>query len=152
RMDNFGVGIDLDESSSSEGVRIKDLLPGSPAQIAGLRPGDRIIAIDGKILEGMPLHTASLRLNRGSDSPAYIGLGETAHLHQSEPNSKVVVRIQRAGVAELRTISLERRQFHVETVFGIRRHDDNTWDFWIDLDRRIAQVRMGALREDTADD
>src|SRR5262249_10167724 len=65
---------------------------------------------------------------------------------------KVVVRIQRAGVAELRTISLERRQFHVETVFGIRRHDDNTWDFWIDLDRRIAQVRMGALREDTADD
>jgi len=152
RMDNFGVGLDLDDSSNAAGIRIKDVFPGSPAQIAGLRPDDRITAIDGKIVDGMPLHTASLRLNRGSDFPAYIGLGETAHLHQSEPNSKVVVRIQRAGVAELRTISLERRQFHVETVFGVRRRDDNSWDYWIDRDRKIAQVRLGALREDTADD
>src|SRR5262249_55824390 len=45
-MDNFGVGIDLDENDGTGAVRIREVLPGSPAQKAGLRPGDRIAAVD----------------------------------------------------------------------------------------------------------
>jgi carboxyl-terminal processing protease len=47
-------------------------------------------------------------------------------------------------------VILERRLFHTETVFGVRRKNNNTWDYWIDPERRIAQIRIGPLREDSA--
>jgi carboxyl-terminal processing protease len=60
--------------------------------------------------------------------------------------------VERDGDPKLREISLERRQFHAETVFGVQRRDDNSWDYWIDREHKIAQVRVGPLREDTADE
>jgi carboxyl-terminal processing protease len=40
---------------------------------------------------------------------------------------------------------LEWRHFRVESVFGVTRYDDNSWNYWLDSDRKIAYVRLGNL-------
>jgi S1-C subfamily serine protease len=42
------LGLDLESIPFGSGVIIADVIPGSPAEAAGLVPGDMITAIDGK--------------------------------------------------------------------------------------------------------
>ena len=42
-----GIGAELDVDPQTHAVRIVDVFPGSPAEAAGLLPGDLIVAIDG---------------------------------------------------------------------------------------------------------
>ncbi|HZO95074.1 MAG TPA: S41 family peptidase [Candidatus Baltobacteraceae bacterium] len=42
-----GIGAELDVDPQSHDVRVVDVFPGSPAEAAGILPGDRIAAIDG---------------------------------------------------------------------------------------------------------
>src|SRR5258708_11562198 len=43
-------------------------------------------------------------------------------------------------------------EFKTETVFGVQRRDDNSWDYWIDREKKIAQVRIGPIRDGTDDE
>ena len=45
------------------GVMISDVLPGSPAQAAGLRPRDIINAVDGASISALPYYTAMMYLH-----------------------------------------------------------------------------------------
>lgn len=47
----IGIGVMLD---GAEG-RVRYPMPGSPAEAAGLRPGDRVLAVDGASVEGLGL-------------------------------------------------------------------------------------------------
>lgn len=50
-----GIGVTIE---AREGyVTVVGVLPGTPADEAGLRPGDRIVAVDGRRLEGAPVET-----------------------------------------------------------------------------------------------
>ncbi len=42
-----GIGAELDVDPQTRAVRVVDVFPGSPAEAAGLRPGDVVTAIDG---------------------------------------------------------------------------------------------------------
>jgi S1-C subfamily serine protease len=84
---NFGgpkrsfIGVQLDSSASKDGARIDEVSPGGPAEKAGLRRGDVIVAVNGKEL-------------KGSDSPVR---EVTRRLREIEPESKVKLRILRDG-------------------------------------------------------
>jgi len=53
-------GLDL---SRGYGVMISDVLPGSPAQAAGIRPRDIITAVDGNSISALPYYTALMYLH-----------------------------------------------------------------------------------------
>ena len=53
-------GLDL---SRGYGVMISDVLPGSPAQAAGLRPRDIISAVDGASISALPYYNAMMYLH-----------------------------------------------------------------------------------------
>ncbi|HAG06615.1 MAG: Carboxyl-terminal protease, partial [Clostridia bacterium 62_21] len=55
-----GIGVEL-EGKVGE-VRVRKVLPGSPAAEAGLAPGDLITAVDGEDLAGLPLEVVALRI------------------------------------------------------------------------------------------
>ena len=59
-----GIGVQLDEDES-KGPIIRSIIPGTPAEEAGLRRGDLIIAVDGKPQRARP----STRSCRGSAAP-----------------------------------------------------------------------------------
>jgi carboxyl-terminal processing protease len=123
---SFGLGMELQEGSKGCPVVVKKVYPGGPAQRAGLRPGDQISEV-----------------NR---APARAGLFDAATWNQSNPT---VVAFSRPGETRLRQGSLKPENTRTETVLGVVRQADNSWDYWLDSRRRIAQIRLGSLEQAT---
>jgi carboxyl-terminal processing protease len=157
RVDSIGVGIEFDWKSATKETResdeivpthqhvvpggpsgpyqIDDVLPGSPAQRAGVRPGDVITRIDDFPVE----------------SPDGRRLFDRLFPESFEAPEKFRVTLQRPGVDQPFQCDLTTAIFTPETVFGVRRRLDNSWDFILDRERRIGYVRLGFI-DGTIDD
>jgi C-terminal peptidase prc len=107
-----------------------------------LRPGDELLRIDGKTpaeWEPEPLRT---RLAQAASEEMPDG-------YAAYP--KMVLVVRHRGKPQ-REVTLNRRRFRPETILGVSRHDDHSWDYWIDHKNRIAHVRVGPLAIGTADE
>ncbi len=49
----MSLGVVPDFAFAGPGVRLEGVVPGSPAEAAGLRAGDVLLAVDGKELAGL---------------------------------------------------------------------------------------------------
>ena len=74
------LGVQIDPQSGKEGARVRKVSPGGPAEEAGLRDGDVIVALDGK----------AVRQRRS-------GRAVVEHMRNVKPEQKVKVRVLRDG-------------------------------------------------------
>lgn len=51
-------GIGVTAAMTGEGMLVREVAPGSPAQAGGIQPGDILVAVDGKSILGMELERA----------------------------------------------------------------------------------------------
>jgi carboxyl-terminal processing protease len=94
--DGFGgIGITLD--ASPEPLRVAEVTPLGPADLAGIRPGDRVVAIDGRPTAGQP-QSDVVRQLRGPVP------------------STVAIDIDRPGRGPVRSYRLQRTLILVPTV------------------------------------
>jgi carboxyl-terminal processing protease len=113
-------------------ARVALVHPGGPAQRAGVRPGDVLTHIDDKPLDSL----------------------EGAELFQRLSNvdaanrAKLKLTLRRIGQDKPLHFELDPIMFKVESVFGVRRRIDQSWDYLLDHERRIGYVRLGFI--DTA--
>jgi aminopeptidase N len=63
-----GTGNVPDFSYSGEGVKISDVLPESPAQMAGIQKGDIIVSIDGRKVKSLKDYSIELKSRKPGDS------------------------------------------------------------------------------------
>jgi len=63
----FGSVPDFGEAKEAKGVKFADVQAGSPAQKAGLRPGDILIEFDGKPIQNLYDFTYALRARKAGD-------------------------------------------------------------------------------------
>lgn len=80
----------LGEDEHAAAVVIDEVLPDSPAARAGLRAGDRLVAIDGREVAGAKVPEVAQRM-RGA------------------PGSTVTIAVRREGCAEPLVVAVERR-------------------------------------------
>lgn len=86
RFEAFGgaprvlVGVQLDDSSGNTGARVREVSPGGPAQQAGVRAGDLIVAVNGTDVQG---HEPAGRV--------------VQLLHDVKPGDKVDLKVSRDG-------------------------------------------------------
>jgi C-terminal processing protease CtpA/Prc len=73
------IGVQLSGESSKDGVKVLDVSPGGPAELAGVRAGDMIVMVDGKDVKGK---TSRDVVNQ---------------LRSFEPDRKVKLRVMREG-------------------------------------------------------
>ena len=104
--------------------------PGTPAFRADIRPNDRILAIDGESTDGMTM-TDVLRRMRG------------------EPGEPVRLAILHDGDEEPVTIVLVREIITIDSILGDRRRADGSWQFRLDVDPRIAYIRITTFADKT---
>ncbi len=130
-----GVGVELEPGTVIGPLRVKAVVPGSPAQRAGVRPGDLITHLAGQSLEGKPAAESEAAWRK---------------LTQAEIGQPFGLRVLRPGQKTARTITLEPGTYQAETVFGVDRRKDNGWNYYLDGKHKIAHIRLGALKGGTS--
>jgi carboxyl-terminal processing protease len=131
-----GLGIEFDSSSITGPLVVKSIVPGSPAQRAGLRPGERITHVNREpVAEG----------NR-----ALMVLALTTPATGGKTPEEIGIKVLSAE-DKSRRVKLNGHDFTPETAFGVRRDCDERWNYLLDTDYRIGYVRIGALDHGTAD-
>ena len=133
RMDGeiTGIGIMIEPAEESGRLKVVDALPGKPAFLAGIRPGDAIVAIDGKETKDLSQRDA-VGMIRG------------------KVGTKVKVRVKHVDRDDLAEYELERAKIPVESVLGDGRRKDGKWEFRLAAHPRIGYVRILNFGERTA--
>ncbi|MBX9656803.1 S41 family peptidase [bacterium] len=126
-----GIGVILQENPSSESLPILLVIPGGPADKAGLHIGDRIIALDGKSVSDVGVEQASRYL-----------LGPEGSL--------VKITVERKNSDPLE-FTIARGEVELESVVGYDRKEDGSWNYWVDREHGIGYVRIATFAVDTAD-
>ena len=135
---NFvGVGI-LIRHDQKRDIEIINPLEGSPAARAGLKPGDRIVAVNGQ-------STTGWSLNRAVD------------LITGPAGEVVTLTVRREGDEKPFEMPLTRESIKMRSVVGWRKTglDDRgmpTWDWYVDPAQGIGMVRLTSFNEDSYDD
>jgi carboxyl-terminal processing protease len=119
-----GLGLELRLNAVSTTLEVSSVVPGGPAQRAGIRPGDQLTHIGG------PVVTAG-----------------SGNLLQERPAQFEVFR---PSTHASWRVTLKPESFRPETVLGVMRGPDNSWDYFLDHKRRIAHVRIGSLENGTS--
>jgi carboxyl-terminal processing protease len=96
-----GIGAYVEEKD--EQITIVAPIPGSPADMAGIKSGDVVMEIDGKSTKGMSLIEAVLSIRGPKGTPVTLGI-----LHEGE-TEPVVVTIIRAEI-ELSSVQFEMKE------------------------------------------
>ena len=127
KLAGIGAVLKTDEGQ----VFVQSPLPGSPAFDAGIRAGDRIVAIDG--IESPPDQLAAVvKLLRGP-----VG-------------TSVSLGLKRAGSEVFEEVRLVRNTIRLPSVLGDRRKGDQTWEYMLDERRKIGYLRIAYIGNQTA--
>ncbi len=149
QADRDGFGLEIAPHDVADVLLVTAVLPGGPAQRSGLRPGDAITSLNGQAVRALPALKADELLGfiDPNGPPALSIEDEMAKLPPP-----VDVTFRRVGSASEQRVKLARQPFRVETVQGVNRRDDNSWNFFLDAKAGIAQVRITTLAKGTADE
>ncbi len=126
-----GIGIHVTVDKQDNRLVISSPLVGTPAFEAGLRAGDKILAIDGRDTQGVAL-TAAVDWMRGN------------------PGEPVTLSISREHLPDPQDVVIYRAIINVPTVLGDRYHSDGAWDFRLEVDPRLGYIRVLSFGEQTA--
>jgi carboxyl-terminal processing protease len=126
-----GVGIQLDQKDNGQ-VEVVSPIDGSPAFKAGVMAGDIILKVNGESIENLRLPDLIKKIG----GPLHTQVTLTVH-HTT---------------GEEATLTMTREEIIVPTVKGYQRNQDNSWDFYVCDDPKIAYLRLTQFTPESYDD
>lgn len=120
-----GVGLTVTEVA--KGLRVSDVLPETPAERAGIREGDVIVAVDGESIAGVPSDVSTARI-------------------QGPKGTEVELGLVPAGGGKRRELVVERAEVRVPAVDGGLRRVDGRRVAYVDF-QTFSEGAHGELRE-----
>jgi carboxyl-terminal processing protease len=90
-------GIGLNVSEVKKGLRVSSVIPGTPAEEAGLQEGDLIVAVEGESIAGVPADVSTARI-------------------KGPPGTEVELRVEPADGGKSRELTVERADVRVPAV------------------------------------
>lgn len=122
------VGIGVEIATRDGWLVITSVLPGGPALAAGLRPGDKVLAIDGTYARDLPLLDAIRRVRGDAGSELELSIrreGQADAVVVRVRRAQVEVRAVESRLLEDRTLYVRLRTFQESTAQELRRALDD---------------------------
>jgi C-terminal peptidase prc len=142
-----GVGIQIRKDIATDMLQVISPILGSPSYKAGIQEGDLITEIirvtddKGKALDQPEvISTKGLLIN------------DAVKKIKGLPKTKVKLMIQRDTVDKPFEVELTRTLIETESVLGVKRKADDSWDYWIDPENKIGYIRLTQFQENSYDD
>jgi carboxyl-terminal processing protease len=128
-----GVGIQVRPKKQSEPfLEVLSPVLGTPAYEAGILADDRIISVNGKPVEGMSQNEVVENLT-------------------GEPGTPVTVSVKHSPYEEPAVdITLTRALINIQSVLGEGHQPDDSWNYFIDPEQKIAYIRVTSFVQETA--
>jgi carboxyl-terminal processing protease len=148
-------GFEIDDFVSGGPLTVKSVASGGPAQRAGMHVSDTITHLDGRsvadlersyLLETLRFHEAG---RYTAPSPSFPAPGDLGTQGKAGPPPRIKASVTREG-GKPRVMILECEQFRPETVLGVSRRDDNSWNYWLDRKSKLAHLRVASFDHGTA--
>lgn len=132
-----GVGIQIRKDSATDQLLVVTPIKGSPAYKGGIQAGDIITSVTREVdSEGEPLNPPEVLPTKG------MKLNDAVEKITGKPGTKVKLTVQREGVDKPLEFNLTRGYVDVESVLGYKRKADDSWDYMIDPQNKIAYIRL----------
>jgi len=128
-----GVGMVVGYDPTTEEITVLSPIVGTPAYEAGIRAGDKILAVDGQSTKGMSLEDAVGRI-------------------KGERGTQVTLTILHEDEEEPVDIKIVRKTVHVDSVLGDTRNRNGQWNFFLPGKDGIGYVRINKFARDTPDE
>jgi C-terminal peptidase prc len=142
-----GVGIQIRKDIATDMLQVISPILGSPSYKAGIQEGDLITEIirltDDK---GKKLDKPEVIPTKG------LQINDAVKKIKGLPKTNVKLMIQRDNVDKPFEVELTRALIETETVLGVRRKADDSWDYWVDPEHKIGYIRLTQFQENSADD
>ncbi len=134
-----GVGIIIRREAVRDGLLVVTPIKGSPAFRAGIQAGDLITEIRLEVdKQGKPLAPDAKKVH----STKGLKTDDAVNLITGEPDTPVVLVIQREGETEPKVIRIARDYVMVETVHGVKRDEKNDWTYYLDEKNKIGYLHL----------
>jgi carboxyl-terminal processing protease len=125
-----GVGIQLDQDEQTKEIEVITPIEGSPAMKAGVLAGDILLAVNGESVRGITLEEVMTKI-------------------KGPLGSEVKLKVRHVTGEEVE-LTMTRQEIVMPTVKGYVRNPDNTWDYYVHDDPRVAYLRITQFTPETA--
>jgi C-terminal peptidase prc len=142
-----GVGIQIRRDAVHDGLLVVTPIKGSPAFAGGIQAGDLITKVIRSVdNEGNPLPPGA----QTEYSTKGMKTEDAITIITGKPGTPITLVVDRDG-KEL-TFPLKRNWVSVETVLGVHRNSDATWNFMLDPKYKVGYVRLTQFTQATFGD
>jgi C-terminal peptidase prc len=142
----IGIGVQIQRDIARDCVRITTPLRGSPAYRAGMKGGDLILKITNFVdKKGNELTQPTTVSTQGMNVNDVV----QAILGKEKTDVKLLVEREEKDGPVQREFVITRGRVQAESVYGVKRNDDDSWDYYIDPENKIAYVRLTQFARST---
>jgi carboxyl-terminal processing protease len=139
-----GIGVQIRVNNVKDKLQVVTPIRGSPAYKAKIYAGDIITEIIREVdSDGKPLETPERISTKGMSTE------DAVKKILGKEGTKVKLLIEREGSDKPLEFNLIRGRVELESVVGVKRKADDTWDYVIDPENKICYVRLTAFSHNT---
>ena len=139
-----GIGIQVRRDPARDLLMVVTPIKDSPAYKAGVKTGDFILEIRRDMdSDGKPL--AKTEVVNGSGLP----LDDAVKKIVGKAGTKVRIAFERAGESKPVEFEFTRASIVAESLFGVKRNADDSWNFMLDPEKKIGYARIGSFTDTT---
>lgn len=132
-VENEFGGIGVTVSLEAGQLTVVSPILGSPAFRAGIRAGDVLTEIEGQSTAGWTIEQAVSRV-------------------KGKAGTTVKIAVKHAAGGKTETLEIPRELVRVDSVLGDHRKADDTWNYFLDEEKKIGYVRITNFSRHTTDE
>ncbi|HEV3144397.1 MAG TPA: S41 family peptidase [Gemmataceae bacterium] len=132
-----GIGVTIRRDLARDLVQVISPMKDSPAYKAGVKSGDWIVQITKEVdKDGNPLPKPEVIAGLG------LSIDDAVKNILGKAGTKIKIALEREGVDKPVEVEILRSEIVVETILGVRRKADDSWDFMLDPEKKIGYARL----------